>query len=104
MCGQIRSIFIVLSDDLYRPRGDRSATRGGPRASAPPAPTAAAADPPEGASSESESTDNSMDASEVATGSNSVPIPTPAIPPNPASVRRTQKRGASAELSGSAKK
>ena len=25
LCGQIRSIFIVLSDDLYRPRGDRSA-------------------------------------------------------------------------------
>ena len=89
LVGQIRSLFIVLSDDLYQPRGPKGPPSGAAPSSAP-------------ASEQSNSSEQST-SSESSMGPEANPAP---LPPSSSSNsnRRSHKRGASTELTRSAKK
>ena len=96
LLGQIRSIFIAITDDQYRllrPKG--STPSASTASSAPPAPAAPAATAGTG----------SDQMSGIETGSSDTETEQDPIPVGPAtSGRRTQKRGASTEASNPSKK
>ena len=98
LLGQIRSIFIAITDDQYRllrPKGSTplaSAASSAPSAPAAPAPAATAGT-------------GSDQMSGIETGSSDTETEQDPIPVAPAtSGRRTQKRGASTEASNPSKK
>ena len=94
LVGQIKSLFIVLSDDQYRPRGPRDAPKADATASGPVQSVSGATRSGSGPTSSSSESSEVMDTTPVA--------PPPAV--TFSAGRRSQKRGASTALTRSAKK